>query len=159
MTETRNTGGLLEYLAPVCTFSRQDSIDLALSYDAVTLTAKPGIHKQLAQILQTDKLAVNKVFALAGTVIPPRDHNLSIVQIKGAVGIIQNQGYLREADLRPLHCSSENDVLHLSAAEIPCRLLAHHPQNGVRYVGLPAAVGSDNSSNRLFKRQLRLFRE
>src|SRR6185503_17165023 len=50
----------------------------------------------------------------------------------------------RHVDRAATRRALENHVLHLPAAQQPGRLLAQHPANGVGYIRLAAAVGTDD---------------
>jgi hypothetical protein len=130
-----------------------------LSDDAVPLAPEARVHEQLAYILQAYHLAVDKVLALTGTVIPPCDHDLRIIEVEAAVRIIQNERHLGEAHLGALQRPAEYNILHFAAPERPGRLLAHDPQKGVGNIGLSAAVRADDGCDRFLKCQPRLFRK
>ena len=55
--------------------------------------------------------------------------------------------------------AGEDDVLHLVAAEALGALLAQHPGDGIGYVALAAAVGTDDGGHTLVESQLRAIGE
>ena len=68
----RDAGRLLDQLTPIGRARAQNHADLALLDDRVGLGAEPGVHQQLVDVPQPADLAVDQVFALAGTVQPSR---------------------------------------------------------------------------------------
>src|SRR5262249_34726188 len=50
------------------------------------------------------------------------------------------QHYFGHSEGFAITSSAEDDVLHLAAAEILCRLLAQHPGDGFGYIAFSAAV-------------------
>ncbi|MPM91751.1 hypothetical protein SDC9_138885 [bioreactor metagenome] len=147
MAEAGNAGGLLKDLAPVCAFHGKNFIDFTLADDGVALPAKTGVHKQLVDVLEAHRAAVEIVFAFSGAVIPPGDHDLGLLHGKKAAGIVQHQGNLRIALLPALFGAAENHVFHFAAPQRAGGLLAHNPADGVGNVGLSAAVGAYDGRN------------
>ena len=80
---------------------------------------------------RTHALLVDVVFALAGAVIPARDHQLVGVIMQGAVAVVQHERRLGKADGGALLRAAENDILHLLAAQRAGILLAHDPADGI----------------------------
>ena len=97
----------------------------------IAVAAETGIHEQLVDVAQTHALLVNVVFALAGAVIPARDHQLVGVIMQGAVAVVQHERRLGKADGGALLRAAENDILHLLAAQRAGILLAHDPADGI----------------------------
>ena len=60
------------------------------------------------------------------------------------LGIVQNERHLGKADRSALLGTAEDDVFHLGAAQAAGRLFTQHPADGVRDVGLAAAVGAND---------------
>jgi len=81
----RDSGRLLDELAPVGRARAQNHADLPLLDDRVCLGAKPGIHQQLVDVPQPTDLAVDQVFALAGTVQPSRHLDVAREHVRGVV--------------------------------------------------------------------------
>ena len=129
-----NARRLLKDLPAVAALDGQYLVDLvntALSDIGIALPAKAGVHEQLMDVTQSGGLAVDVIFAVAGTVVPAGDHHLVGIVSQGAVGIVQGQGSLGKAHGSTLQCTAKNHVLHLSAPQGLGTLLAHDPQNGI----------------------------
>ena len=135
---------LLKDLAPVGALDGKDLVDPALPDVGIALAAKAGVHQQLMNVAQTRGLLIYIVFALAGAVIPPGDHDLGRLELERAVLIVQHERGLGEADRGALLCAAKDDVLHFCAAQRLGALLAHHPADGVGNVGLAAPVRADD---------------
>lgn len=71
--------------------------------------------------------------------------------------IIQHERHLRKAHGAALFCAAENDVLHFPAAQHPCFLLAHDPQQRIRQIGFAAAVGPRTITVISFSKLSRVF--
>ncbi len=63
------------------------------------------------------------------------------------LGVDEGQRDLGHTGRLAVACSGEDDVLHLDASEGLGGLLAEDPGDGVRDVGLAAAVGSDDGGD------------
>ena len=127
----RDTGGLLENFAAVRALEGQNFVDASLADVGIAVAAETGIHEQLVDVAQTHALLVDVVFALAGAVIPARDHQLVGVIMQGAVAVVQHERRLGKADGGALLRAAENDILHLLAAQRAGILLAHDPADGI----------------------------
>ena len=153
VTVAGDAGGLLKNLPAVGALDGQDLIDLTLSNDGVALPAQPRVHKQLVDILEPDGMAVDVVFALPRTVIPPGDHDLALLPVEEMPGIVQHQRDLCKAQLLPPGGAAEDDVLHLAAPERLGGLLPHHPADGVGNIGFSAAVWPHDGGDIVVKGQ------
>ena len=154
-----DTGCLLKDLTAVRTFPGQNLVNTALTDVGIALTAQAGIHKQLVDIPQSGRLAVNIVFAVTAAIIPPGDHNLISVIGKGTVSIVQRQCCLGKAHRRTLLGAAKDHVLHFRATEGLGGLLTHNPQNGVGNIGFAGTVGADDGGNVIAKADQCLIRE
>ena len=155
----RDAGGLLEDLAAVGALGGDDLRDAALADDGIAVAAQARVHQQAVDVLEPHALAVDEILALAAAVIAAREDDLGGVALENMRGVVNDQRYLRIAELAALFGAAENHVLHLAAAQGARTLLAHDPQDRVGKVGLARAVGSDDSGDILFKRQARLVRK
>ena len=147
MTVFGNARRLLKNLAAIRALNRQDLINASLTDIGIALPSETRIHKQFVNVTQADGLPVDIVFAFTGTIIPAGDHQLVRVVSDGAVGIIQNKRRLREADLRTLFRTAENDILHFLTAQRAGALLSHDPTDRVGDIRFSAAVRSDDRGN------------
>ena len=154
-----NAGGLLEDFPAVRAFDGQDLIDPALADVGVALLAQARVHEHLVDVPQAGGLAVNIVFAFAGTVIPARDHHFRRVHREAAVLVVQNQRRLGKAHLAALLGAAEDHILHLRPAQRLGTHLAHDPADGVGNIRFAAAVGADDGGDVAVKPQDRLIRK
>ena len=134
----------LKDFAAILALERQNLVNASLSDDGVAVPSQTGIHKQLVDILEAAGLFIQCIFTLARAVIPPGDHDLSIIRAKNMLGIVQNERHLGKADWPALLGTAEDNVFHLGAAQAAGRLFTQHPTDGVRDVGLAAAVGAND---------------
>ena len=155
----RDAGRFLKDLAALVALAGDDLGDAALPDDRVPVTAEAGVHEQLVDVAQAAGLAVDIIFALAAAVIAAGDHDLGVLSVEDAGAVVKDERHLRKAHGAALFRAAEDDVLHLAAAQRFRALLAHDPQNGVRYVRLAAPVRADNCRDLLVKIQARLVRE
>ena len=155
----RDAGRLLKDLAALVALAGNDLCNAPLPDDRVPVAAKAGVHEQLIDVAQAAGLAVDGIFALAAAVIAAGDHDLGVFGVKDAGAVIKNERYLRKAHGAAFFRAAEDDVLHLAAAQRLRALLAHDPQDGVRYVRLAAPVRADDRRDLLVKIQARLVRK
>ena len=90
--------------AAIARRSLQQHIDFALLDDAVGLGGGAGAGKQIADIAQPARLAIDEVFTLAAAIDPARDVDLSGVDRQLAVGIVEDErrlGGIQAAAVRP----------------------------------------------------------
>ena len=144
----RDARRLLEHI-PALSGTGGDKIGYpALTDHRVAVTAETRIHKQLVNIAQPARLAVDEILALSRAVVAAGDGDLILVAaVEAAVGVVEPQGHLGVAQRLTLARAAENDVLHLGASEGLGRLLAQHPSHGVRNIALARAVGADDGGD------------
>ena len=118
-----------------------------------------GVHEKLADIPQTDGLAVDEIFALAGAVVAPGHRPFLAAAGKHPLALLQGEGDLGKALPLPGLGAAEDHVLHLAAPEGFGRLLPQHPPDGVRQVGLAAAVGPHDGGDGVVEGENGLIRE
>ena len=157
MAEAGDARGLLKDLPAVGALYREDLVYLTLADDGVTLPAQAGVHKQLVDVLQAHRAAVDVVLALPRAVVPPGDHDLALLHLEEVGGVVQHQGDLREAQLLALDGAAEDHVLHLAAPQGLGGLLPHHPADGVRNIRFSAAVGAHDGGDVLAEGEHRLL--
>ena len=155
----RDAGRFLKDLAALVALAGNDLGDAALPDDRVPVAAEAGVHEQLVDIAQAAGLAVDIIFALSAAVIAAGDHDLGVLGVEDAGAVVKDERHLRKAHGAALFRAAEDDILHLAAAQRFRALLAHDPQDGVRYVRLAAPVRADNRRDLLVKIQARLVRE
>ena len=155
----RDAGRLLKDLAALVALAGDDLCNAPLPDDRVTVATETGVHKQLVDVAQAAGFAVDGIFTLTAAVIAAGDHDLGVFGVEDAGAVIENERYLRKAHGAAFFRAAEDDVLHLAAAQRLRALLAHDPQDGVRYVRLAAPVRTDDRRDLLVKIQARLVRK
>ena len=159
MAVAGDAGRLLKDLPAVGRLDGQDLVDLALTDDRVALPAQTGVHEQLVDVPEPHGVAVDEVFTLPRAVVPPGDHDLTLLHVEEAARVVQHQRDLRKAQLLAPLGTAEDDVLHLAAPEGLGGLLPHDPADGVGDVGLSTAVGAHDGGDILVEGEDRLVRE
>ena len=79
-----DAGRLLKDLPAVGRLDGQDLVDLALTDDGVALPAQTGVHEQLVDVPEPHGVAVDEVFTLPRAVVPPGDHDLTLLHVEEA---------------------------------------------------------------------------
>ncbi len=133
--------------AAVLWLQGEDFVHLTLAYDGEPFPSQAGIHKELLHILEPAGRLIDQIFALPGTIQPPRYRNLLKIQIKDMGAVVQCQRHLCHPQRSAVRTSGKNDILHLAAPQIFYTLLTQHPTNAVHYIGLPTAIRPHNSRN------------
>ena len=142
-----NTRCLFENFTPVSTLQRQDLIDSSLTDIGIALLAQAGVHKQLMDVTQAGRLAVNIKFTVTGAVIPPGNHHFICFIGQFPVAVIQRQSRFGKTYGTPLLGTAENHVFHLRTAKSLGALLAHDPQKCIGNIGFAGTVGTYDGSN------------
>ena len=134
--ELGDAGGLFDHTPAVLRLGAEDLPDASLFDDGVALGAETRPHENILDIAQARRAAVNEVFALPGTVQPPRDgdfaallrpilHRLEFVGMRLVdVGIHQGHRDIRHAERLAVSRAGENHVFHARAAQRFRRLFA-----------------------------------
>ena len=142
-----DAGRFLDQATPFLRLAGEDRLDLPLPDHRVGAQTEPGVHQQVAHLLQRDVLAVDAVLALAGAEDPPADLDPAFDR-----GGDRRIGLQEDVDLgHPQRLATlravEDDVLHRFAAEELGALLAHAPGQGFDEVRLAAAVRSHDGGD------------
>ncbi len=172
-----DAGGFFDQRAPLGRARRQDLPDLALLDDGIRLHAEARIHQQVVHVPQAAHLAVDQVFALAGSVQPPADFHVAgdqrqVVQrrLDRSVGagrcghgrardVGEFQPHLRRRRRLARVAAVEEHVFHALAAQALRALLAEHPGDGVHHVALAAPVRPHDGGNARVEPELSTVRE
>ena len=126
--------------------------------EGVALTPQAGVHKQLVDVLETDRLLVDIIFTFSAAVIAAGDHHFTGIHTgKYAVTVIQDQRNLCKTNGISLFRSAENHILHLASAQSTRGLLAHDPADGIRNIRFSAAIGANDRGDILPEGQNRLI--
>jgi hypothetical protein len=137
----------------------QDQIDLPLLHDRVGAAAHSRIHKKLVYVAQPAWPLVEKILALAVAIHAPGDANFIPFDAQFFFALGESQRHFGHSQRFPAVCPAENHVRHLPSAQRLGRLLAEHPADGVKYIRLAAAVGTDNCGDAAVKVEDRPRRE
>ena len=73
-----NTGCFVEHFAAFFALNAENFVDFTLTDHRIAVASKSGIHKQLMNIAQTRRFAIDKKFTVAGTIIFSRYGNFVI---------------------------------------------------------------------------------
>ena len=121
--------------------------DASLTDDGITVTSDTRIHEKLINILESDALAVDKVFTVARAVITAGNRYLVVgtIQFSDFSAVIQRNGYLRVSHGTTAVGTAEDDVLHLGSAQGAGGDLTQNPTHRVRNIGFSRAVGADDN--------------
>ena len=147
VTVLGNTRRLFKDLPSVRGLGGKDLVNAALTNIAVALFAQARIHKQLIDIPEPSRLAIDIIFTVAGAIVAPGDHHLGRFQPEDVRRIVQYQRHLRKAYLWPFQGAAKDDVLHLAAPERLGAHFSHDPANGIGNIGFAAAVGAYNGGD------------
>ena len=149
VTELCNTRGILKGTAAFVTLTRNHFCNTALTDDGITVSADTRIHKQLVNIAQSDRAAVDEIFTLSLTEVASCDGYLVVgaIQLSKIPGVVKGHGYLCIAHGTAAVGTAEDNVLHLGATQGLGRDFAQYPTHRVRDVGLTASVGADDNRN------------
>ena len=138
----------------------KQSVDAALLDDAIGIGAGAGAEKQILDVLEPARLAVDQVFAFAVAVDAAARFALRRLAVCRAPVALSNVSVTSARPrLRRDRRAVEDDVGHLAAAQALGRLLAEDPLDGVDDVALAAAVGPDDRGQPRRKLEHRLVGE
>ena len=155
----RDAGRLFEDRAPLLGLRRQDLVDLALRHDRVAGPANAGVHEKLLDVLQSARLAVERVLALPVAVHATHDLDLVKFAAELLLAIGQEQRNLAQLRRLPGVGPLEDDVLHLAAAQRLGALFAQHPADGIGNVRLAASVRAHDRGDPRFEPESGRVRE
>ena len=149
--ETADPGRFLEDHTAVLGRRLQQNVNLTLLDDAVGLGAHARAGKQIANIAQAGRIAVDQILALAATINAARDLDLGGIDGQQMFRVVEGQ-----RDFGRVHGSAtaravENHVGHLAATQTFDALLAERPFDGINHVRLARSVGADDDGNTLGK--------
>src|SRR5205085_1259197 len=138
--EATDAGRLLEDGAAILARRLQQDIDLALGDDAQVVIAGAGAEKEVLDIFEARRLAVDEIFALAGAMDAARDLHFLRLDGERPPAIVEGHGDLGNADRASRRGAVEDDVGHLAAAQRFGRLFAENPADGVNDIALARPV-------------------
>ena len=157
--EAGDAGRLLEDRAAVLGAGGEDRVDLALGHHGVGRRADARVHEEALDVAEAAGRAVDEVLALAGAEDAAGDGDLVVLEAELLLAVGEGDGDLGHAEGLVLVGAGEDDVGHRAAAQGGGALLAEDPADGVRDVGLAAAVGADDGGDAGLEDEARLLRE
>jgi hypothetical protein len=113
----------------------------------------PGIEEQLHYILETALALIQIIFGIPGTEQPPGNFDVVILDGKHAAVVLDGEVYLRHPRGFESFGTAEYDLLHFGAAKHAGTLFTEYPSYGIEYIGFPATVRTDHTSNTAVKFQ------
>ena len=149
--EAGDAGRLLEDRAAVLGAGGEDGVDLPLGHHGVGRRADARVHEEALDVAEAAGRAVDEVLALAGAEDAAGDGDLVELEAELLLAV-GDEGLVVVG-------AGEDDVGHRAAAQGGGPLLAEDPADGVRDVGLAAAVGADDGGDAGLEDESRLLRE
>ncbi len=160
--EAGDAGGLVDDAAAVDRLGADQRADAALAHQRRRARSGRCIGKQRLHVAGADLAAVHRI----GRAVAALDaaHDVELVGVvdhrrRGARLVVERQHHLGDVAGRPRAGAGEDDVLHLAAAHLLGRGLAHHPLQGLDEVRLAAAVGADDAGHAGLDGELRRIDE
>jgi hypothetical protein len=160
--EAGDAGRLVDDHAPVGRLGVDQGTDAALADQRRRTRSSRCIGKECLHVTGADLAAVHRV----GRAVAALDaaHNVELIGIvhhgrRRARLVVQRQHDLGDVARRPRAGAGEDHVLHLAAAHLLGRGLAHHPLHRLDEVRLAAAVGTDNAGHAGLDGELRRIDE
>src|SRR5215208_969640 len=106
-------------------------------------------------VLEANPRAVHQILGLARAVKPPRDPDLVVVEWNPAVGVVECQRHLAQAERLATVRSNEDDVLTAPPPNRADALLAKRPADRVRDVALTRAIRTAEDRDARIERERR----
>ena len=135
-----DAGGLFQQQPAVLGATTEDEIDLSLLNEAVGPGTHARVEEQILDILEAGLPAIDAVLAPRVPIEPAGDAHLADRSGQGGIWHLQDQLHLSQAHGSPLGGAAKDHVGHLRAPEHGGPLLAQHPGQAVRNIGLAAAI-------------------
>ena len=121
--------------------------------------ADARVHEEALDVAEAAGRAVDEVLALAGAEDAAGYGDLVVLEAELLLAVGEGDGDLGHAEGLVVVGAGEDDVGHRAAAQGGGALLAEDPADGVRDVGLAAAVGADDGGDAGLEDEARLLRE
>ena len=148
-----NSGRLLKNLPAVRAAGGDDFCNPSLADYGISVPAEPRVHEEAVDILQANRLAIDRILTLTAAIVAARQHNLRLIRVKNAGGVIQDKRNLRKTQGTSLFRPPKNHVLHPGAPQRATALFAHDPEDRIGDVGLARTVGANDRRYLFFKRE------
>ncbi len=137
-------GGLFDERAPLFRARVQDLVEPSLADDRVSVASQARIAEEVLDVHEPRRRVVDEVLGFAVAVHAARDGDLGELERQRAVGVVEHEVDLGDADRLSGRRPGEDDVLHRLPAQLLGGLLAQNPQDRIGDVGLARAVGADD---------------
>ena len=160
--EAGDAGGLVDDGATVGRLGIDQRADASLAHQRGRARSRRRIGKQRLHVTGTDFATVHRIGRAVAAFDAADDVELVGVVHHGGRGaglVVQRQHHLGDVARRTGAGAGEDDVLHLRAAHLLGRGLAHHPLERLDQVRLAAAVGPDDASHSRLDDELRRIDE
>ena len=142
----RHSRRFLDEDAPLPGLGGEDVIQTVLVHEGVSLGIDAGAGEEILDVAKPAHAFVEQVFALSGAIKAAGHAHLAPRYVETPV-IVEDETDFSQSHRLPGRRAVEDHVFHLLSAESLGALLAESPANGVRDVGLAAAVRADDAGN------------
>ena len=128
-----NTRSILKHATALLAFTGYHFGNTALTDDGVTVTANTRIHKELIDILETNALAVDKIFTVARAIVTAGNRNLIVgaIQFCKVSAVIEGDRYLGVSHGATAIRTAKDYVLHFATTQALGRDLTKYPTHSV----------------------------
>ena len=145
--ETADARGFFEHLAAIDVGGLQELIDATLFDDAVRRRSGSRPQKQIANVLEPRRRAIDQIFRLAGTIDAAADLHVVGVEREHTPGVVKIEQGLGKLGGFAVGRAVEDDVGHLLSAKTFGALVAENPLDRIDDVALARAVGPDHAGD------------
>ena len=159
VAELGDSRRFLKNLPALGAFGADDLSDLSLFNNGVTVPPQPCIHKNLVDVLETDRILVDPIFTFSAAVKLPGDDDFITVHLDTAVGVVDGQRNPGQALGLSGLGAAKNNIFHFGAPQGFAGLFAKHPFDSVADVAFTAAIGTDDGGNPVIEGQFGSIRK
>jgi hypothetical protein len=150
-----DAGSLFDDGPAILRLGAEDLADTALLDDGVAFRPEAAAHENILDIAQARGVAVDQVFAFAGTEQPAGNGDVAVFDLRTVDGycarvtlrIDQRHGDSRQPHRFAIAGAAEDNIFHARAAQGFGGLLAQHPTDGIAQIGFTAAVRPNDGRN------------
>src|SRR5579875_2267360 len=146
--ESRDSRRLLEERAAIRRFRVDDRADAALAYEGRRARARGGIGEEKLHVPCAHLAPVDAVMG-AGAALDAADDLEIVAVVEGrgcrALAIVEHDLDLGDVTRRSVLGAAKDDIVHLAAAHLLRRGLAHRPSHGFDDVRFAATVRPDDA--------------
>ena len=158
-TVLQDSRGLLDEATTPLGARMQHRVELPLADDHMHFAAEAGVAQQFLHVEQATSTPIDRVLTTTAPKESASDRHLGVVDGQGAVGVVDGENDLGATERALGRRASEDDVVHLAAAEGFGTLLPHHPGEGVDHIRLARSVRTDHTGDARFEREGGRLRE